>query len=166
MPDATLSRLISLQIVSDLLPGAHPAIVGYDASRWPASLQAASRLRQDRQARGIAQVAGIARRNFAQNTAQILPERVLGRESVQCSTSGVAAGQSLYAPSCGLLRTVLVTFLPVIKRDVGVDRLTFNIVRIPTTAASAIFGCATSADSILPSPGGDRRRSARRPRAR
>ncbi len=140
--------------------------MGYDGIARPASLQAASRLRQDRQASRYAQVAGIARRNFAQNTAHNFAERVLGRESVQCSTSGVASGQSLYAPSCGLLRTVLVTVPPVIKRDVGVDRLTFNIVRNTYTAASAIFGCATSADSISAVPDGDRRRSARRPRAR
>ncbi len=52
-----------------------------------------------------------------------------------------------------------------IKRDVGVDRLTFILCGIPTTAASAIFGCATSATQSLPFPDGDRRRSARRPHA-
>ncbi len=105
MPDATLSVLSGLQIVSDLLPGAHPAVGVTMASRWPASLQAASRLRQIGKRRGIAQVAGIARRNFAQIRRIILPERVLGRESVQCSSLASPAGQSLYAPSCGLLRT-------------------------------------------------------------
>ncbi len=49
-----------------------------------------------------------------------------------------------------------------IKRDVGVDRLPLILCGIPTTAASAIFGCATAPTQSPPFPDGDPRRSARR----
>lgn len=59
----------------------------------------------------------------------ILPERVLGRGvgPVQCPVS--PAGQSLYAPSCDFAYSSGGRLLLAIKRDVGADRLTFNIVR-------------------------------------
>ena len=78
----------------------------------------------------------------------ILPDRVLGSPSAQWITSGVAmAPISLRTHSFTSLCSSRLGSSPGDQGDIGVDALSLISWGTPTTAASAIFGWATRADS-------------------
>ena len=83
----------------------------------------------------------------------ILPERVLGRPGANWMRSGEAIGPISLRTCCDqLLLQLIARIARRYQRDVAVDALALDIVRIADDGASATFGCETSAISTSAVP--------------